>query len=191
MGNITLETIKDGNIEECRTLCNELMAFQKSKATIHPEMFDYMNFDTRMKKSYDGALETQVVVVKDDSVPVGYIFSTIDEVGPEAKEVFPDWAPKTETTTGFYPDWLELPKKIGCLSNLYLRDEYRGMHLGSQLFNIAMDWLESFEDVDLTFVYISNGNDTAMKFYLDNGFNYSHEVYNGFIKAAYKEKKNK
>ena len=42
MKSITVEIVEDGNIEQCRELCNELMAFQKSKAVIAPEVFDLM-----------------------------------------------------------------------------------------------------------------------------------------------------
>ncbi|CUU48826.1 hypothetical protein [Clostridium beijerinckii] len=66
MENITIEIVRDGNIEQCRELCNELMAFQKSKATIEPERFDAMTFETRMKKSYENSLESQIIVVKDN-----------------------------------------------------------------------------------------------------------------------------
>ncbi|KEO84477.1 GNAT family N-acetyltransferase [Tumebacillus flagellatus] len=188
--NITLEVITDGNIEACRDLCNELMAFQKSQATLAPEAFDAMNFDTRMKKGFESALESQVVVVKDNGVPVGYVFSTIDMVEGETNAI-PDWAPVKDPSTaqGFYPDWVQFPQKIGLLNNLYIRDDYRDLKLGSQLFNMSIDWLESHADVDLIFIYISNGNDAALNFYLNRGFTYSHEVFGGFIKAVYKEKK--
>ncbi|WP_205700005.1 hypothetical protein [Cohnella luojiensis] len=90
MENITI--IKDGNIEQCRELCNELMAFQKSMATIGPEIFDAMNFDTRMKKSYESAIDSQVIVVKDNGFPVGYVFSTIENI-ESSKNTVPEWAP--------------------------------------------------------------------------------------------------
>lgn len=187
MQNITIEIVKD-NIEQCRQLCDELMAFQKSKAYIHQEWFDPMNFDTRMKKSYENALDSQIVVAKEKDVPVGYVFSTIDSVDITDRTAYPDWAPGAENSMGFYPDWVILPQKIGCLSNLYLRDEYRGSGLGTKLFNITMDWLESYSGVNLIFVYISNGNDAALNFYLNHGFTFSHDVFGGFIKAAYKQK---
>lgn len=188
MQNIIIEIIKDGNIEQCRELCDELMAFQQSKAQMHTECFDFMSFDTRMKKSYENALRSQVVVVKDNYIPVGYVFSTIDNVDITDKVTYPDWAPMDKGSMGFYPEWVTVPQKIGCLNNLYLRKKYRGSGLGLQLFNIAMGWLESFSDVDLTFVYISNGNDEALKFYVDHGFIFSHDVFGGFIKSAYKYK---
>ncbi len=185
MRNIKIEIIKDDNIELCRDLCNELMAFQKSKAIIGAECFNDMNFDTRMKRSYENALHKHVAVVKDDDLPVGYVFSTIDMAEEMDRDYLPDWAPKADNILGFYPDWLKLPQKIGCLSNLYLRDEYKKMGLGSKLCDISMKWLGSFPDCNITFVYISNGNDNAYNFYLNKGFIYSHEVFGGFIKAAY------
>ncbi|AFD07947.1 GNAT family N-acetyltransferase [Solitalea canadensis] len=187
MKNITIETITNGDIEQCRDLCNELMAFQKSKAFIAPEKFDLMTFDTRMKKSYESSMASQVVVIKDDGFPVGYVFSTIDVID-SSKNGFPEWAPKVENGKSFYPDWVELPQKIGCLNNLYLRDEYRALKFGSKLVEMSMEWLESFSDVNLIFIYISNGNDAALSFYLNRGFTFSHDVFGGFIKAVYKLK---
>lgn len=190
MRNITYEVVTDGNIEPCRELCNELMAFQKAKAVIAPEAFDTMNFDTRMKKSYENALHSQVVIVKDDGVPVGYVFSSIEQV--ENSEItYPKWAPTEgiEHLTGFYPDWVKLPQKIGCLNNLYVRDGYRDMKIGSRLFHMSREWLAGFSDVELVFIYVSNGNDAALNFYLKQGFAYSHDVFGGFIKAVYKYNK--
>src|SRR5689334_2149108 len=107
MANITIEVVKDGNVEQCRELCNELMAFQKSMATIAPEAFDTMSFDTRMKKSYESALESQVIVVKDNGIPVGYVFSTIENI-ENSKSTYPEWAPveDAENSMGFYPEWV-------------------------------------------------------------------------------------
>jgi len=51
---------------------------------------------------------------------------------------------------------------------------------------MTMEWLESFADVNLIFVYISNGNEDALQFYLNHGFTFSHNVFGGFITAAYK-----
>ncbi len=189
MQNITIEIITDGNIEPCRDLCNELMAFQKSKATLLPEVFDSMNFDTRMKQSHANAPASQVIVVKDAGTPVGYVFSTIDTVKND-KTAYPSWVPKDdiENCLGFYPDWDNLPQKVGCLNNLYFRDDYRGRGLGDKLFAMSMEWLESFPDVDLIFVYVSNGNDAALDFYRKRGFAFSHEVFGGFITALYKFK---
>lgn len=90
MQNITIEIIKDGNIEQCRALCNELMAFQQSKAYMQPERFDAMNFDTRMKTSYEQALRSQVVIAKDNGIPIGYVFATVDQIDSAQKDAYPD-----------------------------------------------------------------------------------------------------
>ena len=185
MSNIILELVPNMDIEQCRDLCNELMAFQKSKAHIAPESFNLMNFDTRMKKSIESALRSHVVVAKDNGVAIGYVFSTIDNITYEDNVNYPDWVPFTENIIGFYPAWVALPQKIGCLNNLYLRNEYRGSGLGVKLFDKAMEWLDSFSDTNMTFVFISNGNEAALDFYLKHGFTFSHDVFGGFIKAAY------
>ncbi len=185
--NLTFEI--DGNVEDCRELCNSLMAFQKSKATMQPEVFDYMNFDTRLKRSYDSAAEKQLITVKDKGVPVAYVFSTVDAVS--AREQLPPWAKEAEgqKMLGFYPDWKENhPEKTGALSQLYIKDDYRGAGLGSKLFDMAIKWIEGHDDIDRTFVYISNGNKAAYEFYLKHGFEYSHDVFGGFIIAAVRMK---
>lgn len=189
MKDISIEIVTDGNIEQCRTLCDELMVFQKSKATIAPEKFDMMNFDSRMKKSYENAIEKQLIVIKDHDTPIGYVFSTIEKI-PQDKQAYPEWAPISDDKNiqGFYPSWDNFPSKIGCLNNLYLSEGYRDRGLGSQLFKMAIQWLESFADVSVTFVYISNGNDAALNFYLNHGFTFSHSVFGGFINAVYKRK---
>lgn len=184
--NITISEVKGEEIEICRNLCNELMKFQQSKATIAPECFDLMNFDTRMKPSYKNANFSQVLVAKDNDIPIGYIFSTVDTI-KEKMTVFPAWAPNREKKgiKGFYPDWIEYPITVGCISNFYIKEEYRGTGLALELLNQALYWLKSFKDIKIIFAYISNGNNKALDFYLKNGFIYSHEVFDGFIKTTY------
>ena len=74
---ITYEILREEEVECCRDICNELMVFQKSKAYITPELFDTMNFDTRMIPSIKKALHNYIVVVKDDDQVVGYVYSNI------------------------------------------------------------------------------------------------------------------
>ena len=187
MRDLSVEVIKGEDIEMCRELCNELMAFQKTQAVIAPEAFNGMNFDTRMKTSYLSALEAFVALARDNGKPVGYVFSTIENVEKKAFEP-PAWAPKIpgEEMLGFYPKWDNLPEKAGCVTNLYFRDEYRGRGLGRKFMDMSMEWFASFTDLDLVFIYISNGNKSALDFYLKYGFEYSHDVFGGFITAVYK-----
>ena len=173
MGKITFEIALDGDIEQCRELCDELMAFQKSMAHMEAERFDAMNFDTRMRKSYDSAREKQVIVVKDDDIPVGYVFSTIESVDAMRRSPFK-----------LLPYDVVLPERVGCVNNLYLREGYRSGGLGSQQLSRSMEWLSRFDDIDRVYVFISNGNDDAYRFYQKHGFVYSHDVLGGFIIAA-------
>lgn len=46
---------------------------------------------------------------------------------------------------------------------------------------MSMDWLKQFEDVEDYFIFVSNGNDNALKFYKHKGFLVSHTILNGFI----------
>jgi GNAT superfamily N-acetyltransferase len=188
--SIEIEVVKDGNIEQCRDLCNELMSFQKSLAIIAPEAFDNMNFETRLKASFENSPVNQIIIAKDNGIPIGYVFSTIENVNHGDKNHIPDWAPVDglQAVKGFYPDWNDFPKRVGCLNHLFFKASYRGMGIGSKLLNMAMEWLESFPDVNVSFVYISNGNDDALDFYIKHGFTFSHDVFGGFIKAAYKFK---
>lgn len=188
MGELQIEVVRDECIEQCRELCNELMAFQKARAKLVPEAFDSMSFDTRMKQSFNSALASYVAVVKDDGKPVGYVFSTVESV--KAKEAaLPAWAPKQpgKEMLGFYPQWDKLPEKAGCINNLYFRGEYRGRGLGQKLMDMSMDWFNEIPCLNVVFVYVSNGNSAALDFYQKYGFTCSHEVFGGFIQALHKK----
>jgi ribosomal protein S18 acetylase RimI-like enzyme len=190
VGTITFDVVSEGNIEPCRELCNELMLYQQSKARLLPEVFDKMNFDTRMKPSYEQALASHVAVARDidnSPLPIGYIFSTLESVSYKDSHI-PNWASSISSgeILGFYPKWDDLPEKTGCVNNLYLRSEYHGMGLGGKLMDMSMEWFKTMPDIDIVFVYISNGNDGAIKFYKRHGFEHSHEVFGGFIHALYK-----
>lgn len=168
--NMIYEVIPDDEIEYCRDLCNELMAFQKSKALITPELFDNMNFDTRMIPSVKKAIHNYTVVVKDDEKIVAYVYSNI--------------SPK-ETYSNDFATFFDLSsvskKNVGCLSQFYIKQEYRQYGIGSRLFNMSMEWLKQFEDVEDYFIFVSNGNQEALEFYKRKGFSVSHDILDGFI----------
>lgn len=182
---ITYREIQNGNIEICRDLCNALMAHQAKNGKIHPEALSAMSFDNRMKPSYESAPEKQVIVAFDGDKPVGYIFSTAAMETEASKTARPDWAKGLSGIheTGFYPDDLPMPQKIGCLNNLYVLPEYRGRHIAYTLCASAMQWFRSVPDIQSVFVYISNGNDSVISLYRNLGFRYSHDVFGGFIIA--------
>jgi len=168
--NLTYEILHDEELESCRDICNELMAFQKSKAYITPERFDTMNFDTRMIPSIKKALHNYIVVVKDEAKIVGYVYSNISP-----KETY-----STDFATFFDMSSVS-GKNVGCLSQFYIKEEYRQYGIGSKLFTMSMEWLKKFDDVEDYFIFVSNGNDDALEFYKRKGFTVSHDILDGFI----------
>jgi GNAT superfamily N-acetyltransferase len=168
--NLKYEIIPEERIEDCRDLCNELMSFQKSQAYIKPELFDNMNFKTRLIPSIKSAIHNYIVVVKHDDNIVGYVYSNISP-----KEIF-----SNEFATFF--DLSSVSRKnVGCLSQFYIKEGYRQYGVGSQLFNMSVKWLNQFKDVEDYFIFVSNGNDNALEFYKRKGFSVSHDILDGFI----------
>ena len=168
--NITYDILSEEEVECCRDICNELMVFQKSKAFITPELFDTMNFDTRMIPSIRKALHNYIVVVKDEGKIVGYVYSNISP-----KETY-----STEFATFFDMSSVS-GKNVGCLSQFYIKEEYRQYGIGSKLFTLSMKWLNQFDDVEDYFIFVSNGNESALEFYKQKGFTVSHDILDGFI----------
>jgi GNAT superfamily N-acetyltransferase len=168
--NLKFEVVTEDQVEYCRDLCNDLMAFQKSKAYIKPELFDSMNFETRMIPSIKSAIHNYIVVVKDNDQPVAYVYSNIS----------PKEAYSNEFATFF--DLSSVSRKnVGCLSQFYIKEEYRQYGVGSKLFNMSMMWLKQFDDVEDYFIFVSNGNSNALEFYKRKGFSVSHDILDGFI----------
>ena len=128
---ILYRELADGELGLCRDLCNALMAHQADHGTIHPEVLRAMSFDNRLKPSFEHAAEKQLIAAFDGDTPVGYIFSSVDWQTEASKTERPDWALGLSGIgkTGFYPDHLPMPQKIGCLNNLYVLLEYRGRHI--------------------------------------------------------------
>lgn len=153
-----------------KELCNDLMTFQKSKARIHPELFDDMCFETRMVPSIEGAKENHLIVVWDKDEIVGYVYSNI-----AAKETY-----SNAFATFFDLESVE-GADVGCLSQFYLKEGYRNSGIGSVLFEKSLAWLKGFEYIDDLFIFVSNGNDDALAFYTHKGFTVSHDILDGFI----------
>lgn len=168
--NLTYEVLPDDKIECCREICNELMAFQKSKAHIAPELFDGMSFETRLIPSVRNAKHNYTVIVKDNDEIIGYMYSNIS----------PKEAYSNEFATFFDLSSVN-GEDVGCLSQFYIKDGYRQYGIGSKLFNMSMDWLNSFKDVEDLFIFVSNGNQNALDFYKRKGFSVSHDILGGFI----------
>ena len=78
-------------------------------------------------------------------------------------------------------------KNVGCLSQFYIKENYRQYGIGSKLFNMSMEWLEQFHVEDY-FIFVSNGNDDAKEFYKRKGFLESHDILDGFISVLRNDK---
>ncbi len=168
--SIHYEVISDDSIICIKDLCDELMAYQKSKSCIHSELFDGMSFETRMIPSVKSANANYIVVAKDDNEVVGYVYSNVS-----SKETY-----SNEFATFFDLDSVK-NNEVGCLSQFYIKDGYRNIGIGSTLFEKSMDWLSSFKSISDLFIFVSNGNDNALKFYQGKGFKISHQILDGFI----------
>ncbi|WP_432666675.1 GNAT family N-acetyltransferase [Wukongibacter baidiensis] len=168
--SIHYEVISDDNIICIKDLCNELMTYQKSLSYIRTELFDGMCFETRMIPSVKSANANYIVVAKDGDEVVGYVYSNVSS----KKSYSNDFA------TFFDLDSVK-NDEVGCLSQFYIKEGYRNIGIGSALFEKSMDWLNSFESISDLFIFVSNGNDNALKFYQGKGFKISHQILDGFI----------
>lgn len=168
--SIQYELIPAEKISCIKNLVNELMAYQKSLAHFRPELFNSMNFETRLIPSVKNAKENFILVAKDADEIVAYVYSNISP-----KEVYTN-----EFATFFDMDSVE-KDYVGCLSQFYIKEGYRSMGIGSELFNRSMEWLNTYEGIDDIFIYVSNGNDAALQFYQSKGFKVSHQILDGFI----------
>lgn len=167
---IRYEVVPADNIILIKDLCNALMAYQKAQAHIRPELFDGMCFESRMIPSVAKAKANHVIVAKDGDEIVGYVYSNIS-----AKTVY-----DSEFATFF--DLASVDNAdVGCLSQFYIKEGYRRTGIGSVLFARSLDWLRSFKAVDDLFIFVSNGNDGALRFYQGKGFKISHQILDGFI----------
>lgn len=173
--NIHYEVISDGNIDCIKDLCNQLMAYQKSKAVIHPEWFDNMSYETRMIPSVKSAKANFIIAAKDDNEVVGYAYSNICP-----KNTYSGGFATLEPVNFFDFDSIK-SDDVGCLSQFYIKEGYRGAGIGSALFEKSMDWLNSFKSISDLFIFVSNGNTNALDFYLGKGFKTSHQILQGFI----------
>ena len=173
--NIHYEIISDDNIICVKDLCNELMAYQKSKAYIHPEWFDNMCFETRLIPSVKNAKANFIIVAKDNDEIIGYAYSNICP-----KYTYSGGFATLEPVNFFDFDSVK-NDDVGCLSQFYIRDAYRKTGIGTVLFEKSIEWLSSFNSIDDIFIFVSNGNDNALNFYVDKGFKTSHDILDGFI----------
>lgn len=168
---ITYEELEINQASIVRPLCNELMAYQKSKAYIQPERFDGMSYETRLLTSIKSSKDNYLIIAKDQENVIAYAYSNI--------------ANKTAYASGQFGQFFDMNSvqgdDVGCLSQFYIKQEFRGHGIGSKLFDSSMDWLKSHSDIHDIFIFVSNGNTNALDFYISKKFKVSHDILDGFI----------
>jgi GNAT superfamily N-acetyltransferase len=173
--SIYYEVISEDSIHCIKDLCNDLMAYQKSKAHTHPEWFDNMSFETRVIPSVESAKDNFIILAKDDNEIVGYAYSNVSP-----KETYSGGFATLSPVDFFDFDSVK-SDDVGCLSQFYIKEGYRNTGIGSVLFERSMDWLCSFTSISHLFIFVSNGNENALKFYQSKGFKISHKILDEFI----------
>jgi len=173
--NIRYEIISEDCIICIKDLCNELMNYQKSISFIHTELFDGMSFETRMIPSVKSSNANYILVAKDDNEIVGYAYSNVSSKYTYSGG-FATLAP-----VDFFDFTSVKSEDVGCLSQFFIKSGYRNTGIGSVLFERSMEWLSSFTSIDDLFIFVSNGNENALKFYQSKGFKISHKILDGFI----------
>lgn len=173
--SIQFEVVSQDQIHRVKDLCNELMAYQRSKARIHPEWFDGMCFETRLVPSAEKAKANHLIVATDGGEAVGYAYSNIS-----SKYIYTNNFATLDCDAFFDFDSVK-GEDVGCLSQFFIKEAYRNQGIGSALFRRSMEWLRSFDSIEDVFIFVSNGNDDALRFYLRKGFRISHQILDGFI----------
>jgi ribosomal protein S18 acetylase RimI-like enzyme len=160
-----------------KELVNELMYYQKTLASINKELFDSMNYETRMVPSIKSSRDNFIMAVYDDSEPVAYVYSNVS-----FKNVY-----NNDFATFFDMDSVK-GAYVGCLSQFYIKEKYRNLGIGRKLFDLSDEWMNSFDDIEDIFIFVSDGNNLALEFYKKRGYIISHEILNGFITILRKKK---
>ena len=182
MKSIRYEDFENGEIVFLKNLCNDLMAFQASRAKIKPEVIEAMSFENRLVPDFQEAFKRVITVAWDGNIAVGFAFATVNDINKININYRPTWA-RDLNGIGFYPKDYDVPRRIGTFKLLYVMPEYRDLHIGAELSSRIMTWLKSQQDADDLWVFVANGNEDVASFYEKLGFHFSHSVFGDFVRA--------
>ena len=179
---IRYSELRGESVESVRGLCERLMKFQADRARVRQDVLASMNFDNRFLPDFRASPRKKVVVACEGESPVGFSFVTVTRLSSASIAALPDWACDLGGN-GFYPADYATPRNVGTFKLLFVDPSYRGMDIGRQLADRSMEWLRSHDDVSDLWVYVANGNESVGRFYESYGFDFSHEVFGGFVLA--------
>ena len=185
MDAIEIVDVTEDNLSICRDLCNALMQYQAEQSHIHRRILAAMNFDNRLKPSFENSKHKKLLLAKYKDTPIAYAFANSYSMEESGRYFVPDWLQEIyqEGQLVFYPESQKLPATIGVFNNLYVEPKHQGKGIGKRLAQPLMSWLRNSAAKDL-YVYVSNGNEAkAVPFYNQLGFSFSHRVLDGFITA--------
>lgn len=150
--SVKYETVDVKDIEVIRELFDKLMQFQKSKAHYGKWIFDRMTMEFRVYKD-----------LEQNKFKDTYLILVKDDDKP----------------VGFAYSVVN-QESCGNLKLFYLEPKYRGKGIGSKLFDMSMEWIAKFDTQQIV-IFVSLGNDEAMRFYTSRGFEFKKKIFFGMI----------
>ncbi len=148
---------KKEDIEVIRPLVDQLFKLQAERAEEKwKPMLSSMTVESRLHPDFEAEVypyaDTQLIMVKDEDIN-RYVGFAYSTMGRDQK---------------------------GNLKLYFIEEPYRGKGIGSKLFKDAMEFIEAHKPEEIL-IYVSNGNEQALNFYMNKGFRFKSVVFGGMV----------
>ena len=145
------------DVEVFRPLVDQLFKLQAERAdTKWKQILSSMTTESRLHPDFEADVypyaDTQLIMVKDKDIN-RYVGFAYSTMGRDQK---------------------------GNLKLYFIEEAYRGKGIGSKLFEDAMAFLETHQPEEIL-IYVSNGNEQALNFYMNKGFKFKSMVWDGMV----------
>ncbi len=150
--SVSYEVIDIGGIEVVRPLFDKLMRYQQARVPYGKKLFDHMTMEFR-------------------------VYSELKK--NEFKDTHVILVKDDEKLIGFAYSVINR-KDCGVLKLFYLEPEYRGKGIGHALFSQSTAWINGFTTKNIL-IFVTRGNDGAVKFYQSHGFQRRGSMFFGMI----------
>lgn len=158
--NLTYEcskVTKKEDVEVFRPLVDQLFKLQAERAEEKwKPILSSMTIESRLHPDFEAEefpyADTQLIMVKDEDIN-RYVGFAYSTMGRDQN---------------------------GNLKLYFIEEEYRGKGIGTKLFNDAMEFIEEHQPKEIL-IYVSNGNEQALNFYMNKGFRFKSLVWNGMV----------